>query len=70
MVLSIRVACRGNYDRFPFEMGFLSRIGILSMAYLHLGIDNTSAVTEHVSPRFDSAPRMRPLGKAKNCKIK
>ena len=40
------------------------------MVYLHLGIDNTSAVTEHVSPRFDSAPRMRPLGKAKNCKIK
>ena len=27
MVLSIRVACRGNYDRFPFEMGFLSREG-------------------------------------------
>lgn len=40
------------------------------MVYLHLGIDNTSAVTEHVRPRFDRAPRMRPLGKAKNCKNK
>lgn len=43
---------------------------IYGTVYLHLGIDNTSAVTEHVSPRFDSAPRMRPLGKAKNCKNK
>ena len=35
---------------------------------LHLGMDNTSALTEQVRPRFDRAPLIRPHGKAKNWK--